>query len=322
MKKTIMSILSFLLIPILLPSCALQIKEDKQEKNGLYIVCTAFPQYDFLKNIAGGAATIELLLPPGAETHNFGVKDLSPSKLAELADADLFIYIGGENDSALVSELRTALPNSKTQYISLISLVSSLLDQSDIAEDDHDNDHDHDKNTFDEHVWTSPKRAKEIVSALTEILSSEDKQNKDLYEHNAATYIEQLEMLDAAMTALCSSAEKKTLIFADRFPFRYLCHDYGLTALAAFSGCSTEIEPSLSALDRLYNAALAQNIKIILYVDGSDSLYAENMADRLGGNAKLLHSCHNLTKVEFETASYISLMQQNIEVLKSALTQE
>ena len=320
MKKILFSVFSLLLVFFLLPSCTVRTEGDKPEKEGLYIVCTAFPQYDFLRNIAGDAATVELLLPPGTETHAFGVKDLSPSKLAELSEADLFVYIGGGNDSALVSELRTALSDSETKYIPLIFLVSSLLNEAELDGSEHD--HDHDEGLFDEHVWTSPKRAKEIVSALADTLSAEDKQHKDLYENNAARYIEQLDELDRALTELCNTAKKKTLIFADRFPFRYLCHDYGLTAFAAFSGCSTEIEPSLSALDRLYNEALSNNIKTILYVDGSDSLYAENMADKLGGTAKLLHSCHNITKAEFATANYISLMQQNIAVLESALAEE
>lgn len=285
-----------------------------------YVVCTAFPQYDFIKNIAGDLVNAEMLVPAGSDTHNFGLKDLSISKLDRLNDADLLVYVGGESDEKLVSELKTVM-KGKTVFVSLLSLLKEPLLTSDDDGHSHDDGHDH-GSEYDEHVWTSPKRAMELARALCEKLSEIDTVHQSDYATGAEAYLAKLSALDADFEKLQSVRQYDMLIFADRYPFRYLCHDYDLQAEAAFSGCSSEVEPSLTVLDRLYNKAKELGLPAILYMEGSDPAYAESIAEKIGAKALLLHSCHVLTDGEMKNEDYISLMKKNLSVLTTALGAE
>ncbi len=314
-------ILSFLLMLICVGTAftgCVSIQKGSDDRDGRpYVVCTAFPQYDFVKNIAGEHVKLEMLVPAGTDTHNFGLKDLSISKLNRLNGADLLLSVGGESDEKLVSELKTTLKGS-TQFLSLLSLVKEPLLTSDDHGHTHDDGHDH-TSEYDEHVWTSPKRAMELTEALCGKLAELDPANKEVYQAGAKAYLDKLSRLDAEFEALKSARKYDTLIFADRYPFRYLCHDYGIAAEAAFSGCSSEVEPSLSVLDALYEKAAALGLPAILYMEGSTPAYAESIAKKIGAKAMLLHSCHVLTDGEMENQDYLSLMQKNLSVLKTAL---
>jgi zinc transport system substrate-binding protein len=159
----------------------------------------------------------------------------------------------------------------------------------------------------------------EIVSALCLALIELDAENADFYKANAAAYIEELQVLDEKFEALKDGARYDTLIFADRYPFRYLCTDYGIEAKAAFSGCGSAVDPSLSVLSDLYKEAEALGVPAILYVENSTSAYAEDLAKKTGGQAMMLHSCHMLSKEEFGEKDYISIMEENLETLRFAL---
>ena len=285
------------------------------ENEGLYIVCTAYPQYDFIKNIAGDAINLEMLVPDGTDTHNFGLKDISVPRLARLEQADLILYVGGESDEKLISDLKKALPES-VRFVSLLSLVNDPLTTSEGHS--HDDGHDH-ANELDEHVWTSPMRAIELVEGLCTVLGELDTENAKAYREGAETYKEELTTLDLQYEELIEQRSFDMLIFADRYPFRYLCHDYGILAEAAFSGCSSEVEPSLAVLDALYEKAKVLGLPAILYMEGSNSQYAENIAKKCSAEAMMLHSCHILTSEEMKSKNYITLMEENLAVLKTAL---
>ena len=282
-------------------------------KGSLYIVCTASPQYDFIKNIAGDRVTIEMLVPEGTDTHNFGLKDISISKLNRLADADLVVYVGGESDEKLITELRSVL-TEKTSFVSLLSMIEEPLFAANSGDHSHDDGHDH-TSLYDEHVWTSPKRAMVLVETLAEQLGSMDQEGKERYQKAAKAYIEKLRVLDEKLENVIDGAKHDTLILADRHPFRYFCHDYRLLAEAAFAGCSSEVEPSLAVLDALYERAKTLNLPAILYMEGSNPAYAQSIAEKLGCKALMLHSCH----VFEEDESYLALMEKNITVLITAL---
>lgn len=288
-------------------------REGKAE--GLYIVCTAYPQYDFIKNIAGDALTLEMLTPDGTDTHNFGLKDISVPKLARLEKADLILYVGGESDEKLVADLKKALPKS-VRFVSLLSLIEKPLLNTEGHS--HDDGHDH-ANELDEHVWTSPKRAMELVEGLCAVLCELDTDNAKAYRQGAESYREKLTSLDLRYEELIERRSYDMLIFADRYPFRYLCHDYGILAEAAFSGCSSEVEPSLAVLDALYEKAKVLGLPAILYMEGSNSQYAENIAKKCSADALMLHSCHILTSEEMKSENYITLMEDNLAVLQTAL---
>ena len=299
----------------LLVGC-ISIKTGREgEDEGLYVVCTAYPQYDFIKNIAGDAVTLEMLVPDGTDTHNFGLKDISVPRLSRLEKADLMLYVGGESDEKLISDLKKALPDS-VRFVSLLSLTSEPLTTSEGHS--HDDGHDH-ENELDEHIWTSPKRAMELVEGFCKVLCELDTENAKAYRDGAIAYLEKLSMLDLQYEELIENRSFDMLIFADRYPFRYLCHDYGILAEAAFSGCSSEVEPSLAVLDALYEKAKLLSLPAILYMEGSNSKYAENIAEKCGADALMLHSCHILTSEEMKSKNYITLMEENLGVLRIAL---
>lgn len=314
-RKKILFILSLVFIVVLFAGCV-KINTGNQNGDGrLHVVCTAFPQYDFIKNIVGDSVNLEMLVPDGTDTHNFGLKDISVSKLNRLHDADLLVYVGGESDEKLVSDLKNTLKGN-TKFVSLLSLVEEPL-LSDTHHSPNDG-HDH-AEEYDEHVWTSPKRAMEIVNNLQEILIQLSPENEEQYHKQSKKYLAKLVKLDEAFSELEETRVYDVLIFADRYPFRYLCDDYGIFAKAAFSGCSSEVEPSLSILDALYEQAKELNLPAILYMEGSNAKYAESIARKIGGKALLLHSCHILTADEMKSEDYLSIMYDNLAVLKTAL---
>lgn len=324
MKKFLKFASVFLLFSVFvsLSSCQSVSLKDREKKEKPYIVCTVFPQYDFVRNITGDKATVELLIPPGAETHAFGLKDLSVKKIDELYNADLFVCAGGEIDEQLEKELKKMLPQS-VRFAELTQFAGELLLESE-AENGEDSKKDEvhrseSEEDYDGHVWTSPKRACAIVAKLTDEICETDPNNQAFYRENAREYLSQLEELDRLLEDTVSGAKFRTLIFADRFPFRYLCHDYGIEADAAFEGCSTAVEPSLMTLNRLYEKAMDLRLPAILYTETGDRSYAENLAQKIGGKALLLHSCHEISAKEFQTATYLSMQRQNIETLKVAL---
>lgn len=316
-----LALLVSLLILVTAQFCSCHRQEEQPE--GLYILCTAFPQYDFVRNIVGDKATVELLIPPGSEIHAFGAKDISMSGLERMNKADLLIYTGGETDEDLIKELQGILTNQDLRYLSLLSLISCPLTEQTLPgmmeKEAPFSDPSSEEEEPDEHIWTSPVRVLEVISGLTDAICQKDRDNTGYYQENAKKYKDELTALDAQLRAVTENPAVDTLIFADRFPFRYLCHDYGLKADAAFQGCSAETEPDTATLDLLYRTAKELGIRVIFYVDGSKPDCAGSLAERLNGQALQLHSVHNISLKEYQQESYLSLMQKNIEALRIAL---
>ena len=157
------------------------------------------------------------------------------------------------------------------------------------------------------------------MEGLTESVCALDPAKSALYRANAEAYKKKLQDLDGKYTALTDKKQYDTLIFADRYPFRYLCADYGLRADAAFAGCSSATDPSLAKLEYLYEEAERLKLPAILYMEESTPSYAEGLARSIGGEALMLHSCHILSPKEMKSETYLSLMEKNLDVLKIAL---
>lgn len=174
---------------------------------------------------------------------------------------------------------------------------------------------------YDEHVWTSPVNAMRIVQAIAQKLSEIDAPNADQYRENAEMYCAQLEQLDRAFEEIAEAATRRTLIFGDRFPFRYFVDEYGLEYFAAFPGCSTETEASARTVAFLIDKVIDESIPVVFHIEFSNEKMADTICEATGAQKRLLHSCHNVTKGEMEAgATYLSLMSQNIETLKEALS--
>ncbi|NLT58886.1 MAG: zinc ABC transporter solute-binding protein [Clostridiales bacterium] len=178
-------------------------------------------------------------------------------------------------------------------------------------------DHAHE---YDEHVWTSPVNAMRVTQAIADALCALDQANAAAYRANCASYVEELTALDAAFREVVERAARKTLLFGDRFPFRYFVDEYGLDYYAAFPGCSTETEPSAKTVVFLIDKAREEHIPVVFHLEFSNEKMADILCESTGAKKRLLHSCHNITKAEFERGvTYLDLMLQNVETLKEAL---
>ena len=315
--KRILSLVLSILIGISLSGC-----RKEQEDTRLRVVCTVFPQYDFVREIGGELVNAEMLLPFSVESHDFSFDSLTVADLKKIASADLFIYIGGPSDKDWVGELKKSVKSDRTEYLALIDATDVLNESlSESMEHDHE-DHGHlETETIDEHIWTSPKRAIEIVDFICAKLCDLDKQNSEAYLNNANNYKQRLIEADNKLSKIESSGKK--LIFADRFAFRYLCYDYKISYDAAFPGCSAATDPSVSQIASLTKSAKDSKAKSIFYLENSDPAFAKNIANAIGAKAVMLHSAHTVSKKEFENKiSFISILENNILKISEALKEQ
>lgn len=193
-------------------------------------------------------------------------------------------------------------------------------DHEDKDKDEHEHDHDSDEPEQDEHVWTSPQNAIQIVKKLTAELSKVDPDNADYYKKNSENYIKKLKGLDKKFEDVVKNGKRKEIIFGDRFPFRYFVDRYGLKYYAAFPGCSTDTEASASTVAFLTNKVKEDQIPVIFHIELSNNKIAESIAEATGAKMLQLNAVHNVTKEDFEKGeTYLSLMEKNLKPLEEAL---
>ena len=318
-----------------------------RNQNGLItITTTIFPSYDFVRQIAGDKVNLSMLLLPGADAHSF---ESSPRDIISVQNSDIFIYIGGKVDR-WVERILQSMNTDNIRILAMTNIVTTVIEE--IAEgmepDHHGCDHGHNRNVigraiqwilrlfardrhcdhdhdpcgvvYDEHVWTSPRNAILIVRAITDLLCEVDSANAAFFQQNAAAYIIELEQLDAALSEVVANAKRRTIVFADRFPFRYLADDYGLSYFAAFPGCSTETEASAATVAFLINKIREEQIPVVFHIELSNERMANAISAETGAKKLLLHSCHNISRRDFDAGlGYLELMQRNVEALREAL---
>ena len=304
---------------MLLAGCApLQEKTDGK----VQIVATVFPLYDFAREIAGEDADVKMLLKPGAEVHSY---EPTPQDIIAIQNCDVFLYIGGESDE-WVRDVLASMDTSRMQVVALMECVETMEEaedgfawSSEHTHDDHGR-HDHEEAEYDEHIWTSPKNAIKMTETIGQALQAADADHAAGYESRVTAYVKKLETLDKALIETIANARRNLLIFADRFPFLYLARDYGLEYYAAYPGCSSEAEPSAATVASIIEKTKESNVPAVFYIELSNRLMADTIAEATGVQELLLHSCQNVTKEEFERGeSYLSLMEQNVANLKIAL---
>ena len=283
------------------------------KKDRTTIVTTTFAPYDFARQIAGDRADVVMLLAPGEESHTY---EPTPGDIMKIAECDLFIYGGGESES-WVEDILASLENE-------ISTVK-MTDVVELYEEQHNHDtheeHDHVEDAqYDEHVWTSPLNAIEIVKAVSDKLISADGENADVYYENTAKYISELSELDSKFENMVASSRLNTVIVGDRFPLMYFTERYGLSYESAFPGCSAQTETNPATVSRLISRAEEEGISTIFKVDLSKGSVADTIAESIGGSTERLYSCHIISAEDFAKGeTYISLMERNYSALKSAL---
>ena len=320
MKKITALLLALLMLAGVLAGCGKQNDTNKTDK--LSIVTTIFPEYDWVREILGDkadSAEITMLLDNGVDLHSY---QPTADDLIKISDCDLFVYVGGESDDWVEGALKSAA-NKDRKVINLLEVLGDSVKEEETVEGMQEEEEDHGEKEYDEHVWLSLKNAKTLVGAISAALQEIDPDNKDTYAANADAYGQKLSALDGEYQAAVSAGTYKTLLFGDRFPFRYLVDDYGLSYYAAFAGCSAESEASFETVSFLAGKVDEGKLPCVLTIEGTQHKIAETVVQNTAGkNQKILtmDSMQSTTSQDVARGTtYLSLMAKNLDVLKEAL---
>ena len=292
--------------------------------NKLKIVATIFPEYDWTREILGDHlkdVDLTLLLDNGTDLHSFqpAVKDIM-----KVSSCDLLIYVGGESDQWIEDALKSAAnPDMKT--INLMETLKDFIKEEETVEGMQEKHHSHeeDEKEYDEHVWTSLRNASVAAEVIADTLAELDPENSDIYKENLRSYQGELSSLDNEYQKTVDQSTHKTLLFADRFPFRYLVDDYGISYYAAFSGCSAESEASFKTITFLAEKVDELGLKEVFTIEKSDDRIAETVIENTRDKDQkvaVLNSMQSITSEEIaDGTTYLSIMEDNLKVLKTAL---
>jgi len=310
---------------ILVISC--EEKKPKAAPDGkVNIVTTIFPLYDFSRATAKEQANITMLTPPGSSIHSY---DPSPADIKTIQTADVFLFIGGEND-AWIERILSTLDTTKMKIVRLFDFVKLYEEEEKegMQPEEKENDpilaEEREQGKleveYDEHIWTSPKNAVLMINAIKDALCEKDAANCEKYKENSQNYVSQIDSLSKELSQVVSSAKRKQIVVADRFPFRYLTEEYGLDYAAAFSGCSDQSDATPATIAYLINTVKNNKVPYIYHVELTNRNTAEAVAEQTGAKMLLLHSYHNVSKQDFENGiTYLDLLKQNVANLKTGL---
>ena len=357
MRKAISILLSLALTAGILTGCnSVSTSESGSEK--LRIVTTIFPEYDWVREILGDRADhveLTMLLDDGVDLHSF---QPTADDMVTISNCDLFLYTGGESDSWVEDALANAT-NPDLVAMNLMEVLGDGVKAEEVVEgmqesehhhhheeeenpedthehhEEHDHEHDHEHHEDcddpsectnshdDEHIWLSLKHAVLLCGAIADTLGTIDPEHQDAYAENAAAYIGELTDLDGQYQAAVDAASTHTLLFADRFPFRYLADDYGLTYYAVFSGCSAETEASFETVAFLAGKVDELSLPCVLTIEGATHQIAQTVVGNTSTKNQtilVLDSMQSVTAADVERgATYLVIMEQNLETLKTAL---
>lgn len=304
--------------------------KKSKDSGKVEIVCTIFPEYDWAKELVKGKEdkfNVTLLMGNGTDLHNF---QPTSEDIMTISECDVFVYVGGESDTWVKDALKEA-KNKNMKVIKLMDVLSGRVAEEETVEgmqgdDDHDEAHgDDDHEEYDEHVWLSVRNAKIIVEALAKEISSVDKakDDADAINENLNEYLKKLDELDGKYKEAVAAGNKNTVIFGDRFPFRYLVDDYNLDYYAAFSGCSAETEASFETITFLAKKVDETGVNVVLMIDGSDESIARtiiNSTNKKDRKILVMNSMQAVTKKDINAGStYLDIMTENLGVLTEAL---
>ena len=329
----------------------LVLNREKFDQKKYSVVSTSFPGYDFARAVTKNTnISTKMLVKPGAETHTY---EPTPQDIIDIKNADMFVYVGGDSDDWGKKVLKD-VDTKKTHVVKLIDLVSTVNEEivegmededHDHDHEDHDHDHDHDHEhdhnhshshdhdhdheshehkhdheeeespEIDEHVWTSPKKAMEIVKKIAKEASEIDVAEKNKIDDNAEKYVAEIAQVDKDLHQAIDGKISE-IVVADRFPFRYFADEFGLKYAAAFSGCSEQTEASAKTISFLINKVKQDKVKKIYKIELSNGKIAETVSKDTGAEVLELHSAHNVTADDFSKGvTYVDLMKRNLAAL-------
>ena len=272
------------------------------------IVTTVFPMYDFVRAVGGERVSVEMLIDPGCEVHSF---DPTPSDVAAIYNADLFIYVGGESEKWV----DRILADINVSTLVMMGQVARLTEEHD--HNHHEHDHTHES---DEHIWTSPENAVSMLDAVGKALSSIDPDNADYYASNLADYCDKVRDVQTELHDVVRESEDKFILVADRFPFIYFAEEFGLEYKAAFGGCAVSNDISIKVMGELIKTVEQRKCTAAFYTEMSNRNIALALAEQTGVELLELHSAHNVTAEDFNNGvTYVDIMKRNIISLRRGL---
>lgn len=329
--------------------------DASSEENGkLKVAVTLFPYYDFVRQIAGNQVDLQMVIPAGMDSHSF---EPTPADIRTIQHADILISNGGTMEHWL-DETLAALDTTNMTIVTMMDYVDAveeeIVEGMEDADHDHEHthvyvaaDHDHSGETpekhaahsyeedtrsyvdhdgheeeieYDEHIWTSPVNAMKLVDVIGDTLAEADPAHADTYHQGAENYKKELEEIDSGFREVSANRKRNMIVMGDKFPFRYLADEYQLDYRAAFSGCSSDTEPSAKTIAYLIDKVKEEQIPAVYYLELSSHRVAEIIGEETGAEPLLLHSCHNVTRAQFDAGvTYVQLMRQNIENLRKGI---
>lgn len=286
------------------------------------IVCTGFSAYDWVKELAGDELShinLRYLGEKGVDMHSY---QPSAEDMAVIKSCDLLIYVGGESEDWV----EAALQDDVNPDMLVVKMLDAVGDDA-LAEEElpgmSSAEYEHDEEEYDEHVWLSPKKAALIITEIEGCLEELDGNRASYYRENYNVYMEKLNELDKGYTETVEAAADKTIIFGDRFPFRYMTEDYGLDYYAAFDGCSAETEASFETITFLAGRLDERNLKYIIVIEGSDKRLANTISESTKDRDKIIVEMDSIQSVSADDIekgyTYIRAMEKNLQVLEAVL---
>ena len=332
MKKIITLMLVAVLAVCALSGCGTSKSGEDTKDKKIKIVTTIFPEYDWVMQILGDKADkadVTMLLDKGVDLHSY---QPSTADIAKISEADVFIYVGGESDEWVEDVLKEA-KNKKLKVINLMDVMGDKAKEEEVKEGMQEEEEEHAEEAkdgkeeeeveYDEHVWLSLKNAKIFTKKIADVLSEVDKDDAKTYQANYENYAKKLDDLDKKYAEAVASAKNKTLVFGDRFPFRYLVNDYGLDYYAAFVGCSAESEASFETVTFLAKKIDELGLGNVLTIEGKNHKIAKTVVDNTKNKDQkvlTMDSMQSTTSKDVKDgATYLGIMEKNLEVLKEAL---
>ena len=336
MKKIIALLLVLLMTAGMLAGCGKQKDDDTTDTTDkLSIVTTIFPEYDWVRQILGDKADnadVTMLLDNGVDLHSY---QPTADDIVKISDCDLFIYVGGESYGWVEDALKNAV-NKDMKVVNLLEVLGDKVKNEEVVEGMQEEEHEHEdgeeheegeehehEEEADEHVWLSLKNAEVLVGTISNALQEVDPGNKDAYAANADAYVKKLSALDAEYQTAVDNAARKTVLFGDRFPFRYLVDDYGLNYYAAFVGCSAETEASFETISFLAKKVDELKLPCVLTIEGKNHKIAETIVKNTAPKSQkilTMDSMQSTTSKDVASGTtYFSVMEKNLAVLKEAL---
>lgn len=317
MKHIFSTFISVILLIFCFTACNTDSEGSVKDNEKLQIVTTTFPAYDWVREILGEEAEVTFLLESGVDMHSF---QPSVDDILKISECDMFVYVGGESDQWAQDALKEA-SNKDIVAVNLIEVLGDSVKEEEILEGmEHD---DEEESEPDEHVWLSLKNAEKFCNYITQKLSEIDPENAESFQHNNQAYVEKLSVLDKKYKSDITSGKRNVLLFADRFPFRYLTDDYNISYYAAFPGCSAETEASFETITFLAGKINELKLSSVIIIEGSDGKIANTVINETQPkhlNILTLDSMQSVTSKDIENGlTYLSVMENNLENIKTAL---